>query len=137
MNMRKFFFTSLLMATTFFFYSKSEAQSGYSILKILHVGGAGGWDYVAVDQNRLYLSHSTQVQILDKNSGDSLGAIPNTNGVHGIAFIGSIGKGYTSNGRSNNVTVFDIKDGKVLSQIATGQNPFPAQWDPKLGIHVT
>ena len=123
MNTGKLSFTSLLVVTAFFFYTKSEAQSGYSILKVLHVGGVGGWDYVAVNENRLYLSHGTQVQILDKNSGDSLGVIPNTNGVHGIAFIRSIGKGYTSNGRSNNVTVFDLADGKVLSQIATGQNP--------------
>lgn len=115
--------SSILLASSFIFHSKTEAQTGYGILKVLHIGGTGGWDYLAVNDNKLYVSHSTQVQILDKNSGDSLGIIPHTEGVHGIAFIKSIGKGYISNGRANSVTVFDLAKGNTISQIATGQNP--------------
>ncbi|HCN83436.1 MAG TPA: hypothetical protein DIT07_07400 [Sphingobacteriaceae bacterium] len=61
--------------------------------------------------------------ILDELSGDSIGVIANTQGVHGIAVIGSLGKGYTSNGRANTVTVFDLKTNKTLTEIKTGQNP--------------
>jgi DNA-binding beta-propeller fold protein YncE len=105
--------------------STTQAQSGYHITKTFHIASPGGWDYPAVDQgsNKLYLSHGGQVNILDKVSGDSLGFIPNTTGIHGIAFVNALGKGYTSNGRLNNVTVFDLNTAKILGQVATGKNP--------------
>ena len=108
------------------------AQSGYHLGKTFHVTSAGGWDYPAADpgSNKLYLSHGSQVNILDKTTGDSVGYIPNTTGVHGIAFATSFGKGYTSNGRLNNVTVFDLKTQKVLGQVATGTNPDWILYDP-------
>ena len=103
----------------------SQPSSGYHVAKTFHVASPGGWDYPAADPgtNKLYLSHSNQVNVLDKETGDSLGIISNTTGVHGIAFVHSLGKGYTSNGRLNNVTVFDLGTGKVLKQIATGKDP--------------
>ena len=129
------------MKKNFLFYSlvsmlmlagiQSQAQSGYKLTKTFHVASSGGWDYIAANSasNKLYLSHGTQVNVLDKITGDSLGIIPNTNGVHGIAFNNALGKGYTSNGRSNNVTVFDLKSEKILSQIATGENPDAIMYD--------
>jgi len=90
-----------------------------------HIQSGGGWDYIFVDtaSNKLFVSHGTQVNVLDKSTGDSLGVIPNTNGVHGIALVHSLGKGYTSNGRANNVTVFDLNTLQVLDSIPTGENP--------------
>jgi allophanate hydrolase subunit 1 len=73
---------------------------------VYHIASPGGWDYIAVNNGRLYLSHGTQVNILNEMNGDSIGFIPNTTGVHGIAFDEELNKGYTSNGRLNNVTVF-------------------------------
>lgn len=103
----------------------AQSSSGYRVVKTFHVASPGGWDYPAADpaSKKLYLSHGSQVNILDKETGDSLGIISNTTGVHGIAFVHSLAKGYTSNGRLNNVTVFDLSTGKVLKQIATGKNP--------------
>ncbi len=109
----------------------AQKTSGYKLTKTFHIASQGGWDYIAVDEssNRLYVSHGTQVNILDKSTGDSLGVVANTTGVHGIAFIPSLGKGYTSNGRLNNVTVFDLKTAAVLSQISTGENPDAIMYD--------
>lgn len=101
----------------------------YRISKTFHIASSGGWDYLAINGNKLYVSHGGQVNILDKNTGDSLGVIENTTGVHGIAFVPELNKGYTSNGRLNNVTVFDLKTDKVLGQIATGQNPDAIMYD--------
>lgn len=100
-------------------------NAGYSVLKTFHIASSGGWDYITVDphSNRLYVSHGTQVNILDKQTGDSLGVIPGTTGVHGIALVASSGKGFTSNGKLNTVTIFDGKTARVLGQINTGQNP--------------
>ncbi len=109
----------------------AQKTSGYSLTKTFHIASAGGWDYIAVDENsnRLYVSHGTQVNILDKSTGDSLGVIANTTGVHGIAFNPALGKGYTSNGRLNTVSVFDLKTAKVLSSISTGENPDAIMYD--------
>jgi len=108
------------------------AQNSFHVVKTFHIASAGGWDYIAVGpgNNRLYVSHGTQVNILDEKTGDSLGVIPNTTGVHGIAFVPSLGKGYTSNGRLNNITVFDLKTNQVLGQIASGQNPDAIMYEP-------
>lgn len=112
-------------------YTVCAQGSGFALTKTFKIGSPGGWDYIAVGPGgKLYVSHGTQVNILDQKTGDSVGVIPNTTGVHGIAFDEAQGKGYTSNGRLNNVTVFDLKTFAVLGQIATGQNPDAIMYDP-------
>ncbi len=112
--------------------SQAQTTSGFKVTKTFHIASAGGWDYIAVgpSNNRVYVSHGTQVNVLNEQTGDSVGFIPNTTGVHGIAFDVSSGKGYTSNGRLNTVTVFDLQTNAVLSQIETGQNPDAIMYDP-------
>ncbi len=104
--------------------SQAQTKTGLHIIKKLPIGGTGGWDYLTVDGpgNRIYVSHSNQVHVLTI-TGDSIGTIPNTTGVHGIALAKPFGKGYTSNGRSNTSTVFDLKTNKAIATITTGTNP--------------
>jgi YVTN family beta-propeller protein len=109
----------------------AQGTSGFHVTKTFAIGSPGGWDYISVGPDqKIYVSHGTQVNILDAKSGDSVGVIPNTTGVHGIAFAESLGKGFTSNGRINTVTVFDLKTAAVLQQIPTGQNPDAIMYDP-------
>ncbi len=123
-----FFFTLFLFLGLH--EGRSQGTSGFKLAKSFAIGSPGGWDYIAVGPDkRLYVSHGTQVNILDQSTGDSVGVIPNTTGVHGIAFDAS-GKGYTSNGRLNTVTVFDLKTTAVEKQIPTGQNPDAIMYDP-------
>ena len=105
-------------------------KSGYSLSKTFKIASGGGWDYIAINDHRLFVSHSTQVNVLDESTGDSLGYIPGTTGVHGIAFIPSLGKGYISCGRLNTITVFDLKTYAVLKQIPVGQNPDAIMYEP-------
>jgi YVTN family beta-propeller protein len=108
----------------------AQGTSGFALTASFKIPSPGGWDYLAVGPDkRIYVSHGGQVNILDQRTGDSVGVIPNTTGIHGIAFDGS-GKGYTSNGRLNTVTVFDLKTTAVLQQIPTGQNPDAIMFDP-------
>jgi YVTN family beta-propeller protein len=102
----------------------------YHLVKTFHIASTGGWDYLAVNKNKLYVSHGTQVNILDKSSGDSVGVIPNTTGVHGIAFDNSLNKGFTSNGRLNTVTVFDLANNNIITQIPVGENPDAIMLEP-------
>src|SRR5258705_7463415 len=114
--------------------NKMQAQGNktFHVLRTFHIASGGGWDYLAVGpgNGRLYVSHGTQVNILDKSTGDSIGVIENTTGVHGIAFDRSLNKGFTSNGRINNLTVFDLKTNAVIAQIPTGQNPDAILYEP-------
>lgn len=124
--MKKILLASLVLTVGLLHINNVNAQtSNYKLLSTFHIASAGGWDYITINpaSNKLYMSHGTQVNILDKKTGDSLGIIANTNGVHGIAFINELQKGYTSNGRSNDVTVFDLNTNAVITKIATGENP--------------
>ena len=96
----------------------AQQKTGFSVIKTFHIASAGGWDYLAVNGSKLYVSHGTQVNILDKKTGDSVGVIEHTTGVHGIAFANILNKGFISNGKLNTVTVFDLKTDKPTGEIA-------------------
>lgn len=74
----------------------------YHLLKRVEVGGVGVWDYLAYDASahRVFVSRGTHVMVLDGQSGATVGDIPDTLGVHGIALAFDLGKGFTSNGRN-------------------------------------
>lgn len=107
----------------------AQTSHEYKVVAAYRIASPGGWDYLAVHKGKLYVSHGTQVNILDEATGDSVGIVSNTAGVHGIAFD-EADKGFTSNGRTNNVTVFDVKTTAVIAQIATGENPDAILYDP-------
>lgn len=117
--------TRLLLLTTMLFAgSQLFAQQKYRVRQTFPVYGMGKWDYIAVGpDNNLYVSNHSQVNIINKTTGDSVDVITGTDGVHGIAFAAPQKKGYTSNGATNNVTVFDIATHQQLGKIATGRNP--------------
>jgi DNA-binding beta-propeller fold protein YncE len=94
----------------------------YHITNTFHIKSGGGYDYTTVDSlsDNLYLSHGTQVNILNKTTGDSIGVIKTGNDVHGIALVHALGKGYISNGGANSALVFDLKTNKVLGHVPTG-----------------
>jgi DNA-binding beta-propeller fold protein YncE len=110
----------------------SPAAPGYHLLKKIEVGGEGGWDYLSVDSagRRLYVSRSTRVMVFDVDTGKSVGEIPDTPGVHGIAIADDLGRGFTSNGRDGSVTIFELKTLKPISKVKVGTNPDCILYDP-------
>jgi len=96
------------------------------------VSGQGGWDYLTVDEagRRLYVSHGTQVEVLDVDSGAIVGKVENTPGVHGIAVAHELGRGFASNGQSSTVTIFDLKTLKEIAQVPVGKKPDAIIYDP-------
>jgi DNA-binding beta-propeller fold protein YncE len=108
-------------------------SSGYHVIKTIPVGGDSGWDYVYVDSDarRVYISHGTHTVVLDADTYAVVGDIADTQGVHGIAIASDLGRGFTSNGRSNDVTVFDLKTLKPVSaNVKTDQNPDAILYEP-------
>jgi DNA-binding beta-propeller fold protein YncE len=105
--------------------SKAPGPSGYHLLKKIPLGGEGFWDYITFDPatRRLYISRGTRVVVLEVDSGKTVGEIPNTDGVHGIALAPEFNRGFTSNGRAGTVTIFDLKTLKVIGSAQAGTNP--------------
>src|SRR5436190_21640705 len=126
--MRKAFALDFLLAGAAW-----AASTGYHLLKEIKIGGDGGWDYLTIDSNarRLYVSHNTHVAVVDPDAGKVVGDIADTPGVHGIAIAPELNRGFTSNGRGNNVTIFDLKTLKAISQSPTGDNPDSIRYEPK------
>ena len=80
---------------------------------------------------RVYVSHGNQVDVIDADSNEVAGTIADLKGVHGIAVAPDLGRGFISNGRGNNVTIFDLKTLKPIGDpVATGKNPDAILYDP-------
>ena len=114
--------------------TKMDAKAGgYHVAREIALGGEGGWDYLTVDPvgRRLYVSHSTKVEVVDVDSGKAVGQVQNLSGVHGIAVASDLGRGFISNGRSSTVTIFDLKTLATLGEVkSTGENPDAILYDP-------
>ena len=109
-------------------------QGMYSQVADIPIGGPGPaqWDYSFADSagKRLYVSHSTEVVVIDTATNKVVGKIMDTPGVHGIA-VGA-GKVFTSNGRENKISVVDPATLATLSKIDSGgANPDAITFDPK------
>lgn len=128
LNARLLSCLALLMA----FSTSAFADGSYHIIKKIPVPGQGGWDYLIVDEaaRRLYVSHGTQVEVLDVDSGAIVGKIPNTLGVHGIAIAPELGRGFVSDGQTSTVTIFDLKTLKTIGEVPTGKKPDGIIYDP-------
>lgn len=106
--------------------------SGYHIVKKVVVPGAGGWDYVTVDDagRRVYVSHATQVEVLNADTFELVGTIPNTPGVHGIAIASEFGRGFITAGKSDSVVIFDLNTLKTIGEVKVGKKPDAIIYDP-------
>src|SRR5713226_4243259 len=104
-------------------------KGGYHLLNKYPLGGAPGgteyWDYITFDAStrRLYLSHGTEVRVVDADSGAVLGSIADVKRVHGIALVKEVGKGFISDGGADQAVIFDLKTLKVIGEVKTGGNP--------------
>jgi YVTN family beta-propeller protein len=104
----------------------------YQVTKKIPIPGQGSWDYLTVDEGarRLYVSHGTEVEVLDIDAGTVAGKVTNTAGVHGIAIAPELGRGFASNGQASTVTIFDLKTLKEIAQVPTGKKPDAIIYDP-------
>jgi DNA-binding beta-propeller fold protein YncE len=106
--------------------------SGYHLKNKIKLGGEGGWDYITFDSTsgRLYISRATHVMVVDGASGKVVGDIPDTQRVHGIALAPDVNRGFTSNGNTADVTIFDLKTLAVIGRAKTGEGPDAIVYDP-------
>lgn len=127
------FLAMLVCAGTFpLAAAPAPGASGYKVVKTVPIGGEGAWDYVYVDSTarRVYISHGTHTVVMDADTYAVVGDIPDTQGVHGIAVAADLGRGFISDGRTNDVTIFDLKTLKTLGKVATDANPDAIVYEP-------
>ncbi len=108
------------------------ATPEYRIAHEMSLPGDGGWDDLTFDDgaHRLFISHGSEVQVVDADKLTLAGTIAGTPGVHGIALAGDVGHGYISAGRADTIVVFDLKSLARLKEIrATGENPDAILYD--------
>jgi hypothetical protein len=123
---------ALFSAAVFSQAATKPGASGYHIIKTVSVPGDEGWDYLYVDSDarRVYISHGSHVVVMNADTYAIEGDIPDTQGVHGITVASDLGRGFTSNGRGNSVTIFDLKTLKTLGTAKTDANPDAIIYDP-------
>ena len=112
--------------------SSARAQELYKFSKEIQVGGGGGWDFLSIDApaHRLYVAHATKVVVIDTQAGKVVGEIPDTPAVHGFAIAADLGRGFSSNGRENKVSIVDLKTLKLIQKVDTGENPDAILYEP-------
>jgi DNA-binding beta-propeller fold protein YncE len=123
---------ALIAMAAIILLATAKTSTDYKIAKTWKLGGDGGWDYLVADSDgyRLFIARSTRVMVVDTESGKQVGEIPDTPGVHGIALDYETGRGFTSNGRDDSISVFNLKSLAVEKKIKVGTGPDAILYDP-------
>ena len=114
--------------------------ANYTVSRSWQLGGAGGWDTLGLEASgaRLFISRGDRVDVVETVSGKPVGSIAHTLGVHGIAFAPALTRGFTSNGRSDTVSVFELDTLRVLEEVpVSGKKPDAILYEPRHNLLIT
>jgi hypothetical protein len=132
-TMLTIFFVAVFAAAVATVPSQLIAQQPYRVIAQWKIGGMGNfWDYLNVDPvtHRLYVAHSTEVQVVNTATGKIVGTIMGLKGAHGIAFDTVEKYGYISDGRGNAVVVFDRASLAKVASIDVEDGPDGIVFEP-------
>jgi DNA-binding beta-propeller fold protein YncE len=115
----------------------NAAMGGYRLLKKFSFGAAQGstreyFDYITVDSSarRVYLSHGTEVKVIDADSGRLIGNIAGLKQDHGVALAHEFGRGFITDGAQGKVIIFDLKTLKVIGEVKADDDADCVVYDP-------
>src|SRR5256712_985405 len=117
-------------------YVFGAAPSGYHLLKKIPFGAAPGdleyFDYITFDAaaRKVYLSHGTEVKVLNADSGAVVGTVSGLKRSHGVVALNDLGHGYITDGGTGEVVIFDLKTLKTTGQVKAGGDPDSILYDP-------
>src|SRR6266478_6365204 len=125
--------TKTMLAVVLFGGLLVQSSTGYKVVGHYSIGGVGGFDYISIDSSarRVYVSHGTQVEVLDADNGKIIGTIADTPGVHGAAIAAAFKHGFTSNGREHKVSMFDTTTLQLIKKIDVGRGPDGIYYDDR------
>lgn len=106
--------------------------SGYHLVRKIPIPGNNSWDGLAFDpaRRRLFVAHGVHVVVVNPDTGKIVGDIPNTLGAHSIALVPALGRGFVTDGQTNDVTIFDLNTLKVIGVAPTANEPDAIAYDP-------
>jgi DNA-binding beta-propeller fold protein YncE len=114
-----------------------EGMGGYHLLKRYAFGAAEGsgreyFDYITVDSSarRVYLSHGTEVKVMDADSGSLIGNVTSLKQDHGVAIASEFGRGFISDGAQGKVIIFDLKTLKLIGEVKADLDADSVLYDP-------
>src|SRR6266852_3278781 len=116
-----------------FAFVNAPAPTGYNLSQTIPVGGVGVVGVLSTMDNagrRLYVSHNTQVDVIDMDSGKVVGKVDKMRGVRAVAIASDLGRGFTSNGQGASSTIFDLKTLETVGEVKTGPAPTQIVYDP-------
>ena len=134
------FCASCCAATWVWANSSPIPAADYTVAHSWQLGGNGSWDYLALEDSgaRLFISRQDRVDVMETVSGRLAATIPRTAGVHGIAFAPTLKRGFTSNGKANSVSVFDLDSLRVIQEIpVSGTTPDAILYEPQRNVILT
>jgi DNA-binding beta-propeller fold protein YncE len=112
----------------------------YTVARSWRIGGNASWDTLALEGSgaRLFITREDHVDVIDTLSGRGAGNIPHTLGVRGVAFAPGLKRGFTSNGRSNTVSVFELDSLRVIQELPiSGMAPDSILYEPQHDYIIT
>src|ERR1700677_1070131 len=108
--------------------------SDFRVLTHYPIGGEVRYDYLRVDpaMRRLYVSHGTKVEVLDADTGAKVGEVGPMKGIHGIAIVPGLRRGFITAGSDRTVVMFDVDSLKITKVITGfGMKPDAIEYDPQ------
>src|SRR6476620_4216607 len=85
-------------------YSAAAPPQTYHLIKKIPFGAAPGgteyFDYITFDPStrRVYLSHGTEIKVLEADSGKVVGTVTGLQRDHGIVPLNELGHGFITDG---------------------------------------
>jgi len=115
----------------------TAATGGYHLLTKYAFGAAEGstreyFDYITVDSSarRVYLSHGTEIKVIDADNGNLIGNITGLKQDHGVAIAHEFDRGFISDGAQGKVIIFDLKTLKVIGEAKADNDADCVAYDP-------
>jgi len=104
----------------------------YRIVEKIPLSGPVRWSELYVDsaRHRLFIARSSFVSVIDTATDTEIGRIPGTQSMHAIAVLDKLGLGFTTDGGSDRVIVFNLKTLAVKTAIPVHKYPDGIVADP-------
>ncbi|MGH9481901.1 MAG: YncE family protein [Terriglobales bacterium] len=99
--------------------SGTDQPGGYHVAQTVTLPGNGGFDYLGIDTpaRRVYISAGDAEDVVNADTYAVEGQVTGLKGTHGVAISDKDGHGFTSNGGSNSMTMFDLKTLQTIKEI--------------------
>jgi DNA-binding beta-propeller fold protein YncE len=117
--------------------SAQNKQGSYHLLKKYPFGAAEGstreyFDYITVGTpgRRVYLSHGTEIKVINADTGAVVGNITGLKQDHGVALAYEFGRGFITDGAAGKVILFDLKTLKSIGEAKADKDADSVVYDP-------